>query len=561
MVDQFTQEGLRTPSEPLADPLPAGDHAAPRAAYDELQGRLLREVRAHDRERAAHARTAAHLARLTGAPLATRPAKTPLRSRVHHWFYARMSPHLALIARIIDGRKRKAQSPTGSRTSPAAGASATGSPQFRLRPLLPAAASAVRPRGSRRMICLAHVLPHPPRAGNEYRIARMLAWLTRQGWEVLLIVVPLVEEAIFEHDIRQAAAVIPNLIVWRRDGTLLHHLSCEGAMLEKLDGRRPRDFASALGEQASADPQSRRTTDLLRMFCPDGPVELLLHLEKHFDPQIVLAGYVFMTRPFPLLRPGLRKVIDTIDVFSNKAEKVERFGIDDASAMSAGEEARLLNRADLLIAIQPEEAADLHALAPTVPVVNVGVDFEVPDMPPRAGAPVVLLVASDNKLNVKGLKDFLCFAWPLVRREVPDAELRVIGSVGDAAEAWSSDIRILGRVDDLAAAYAQARVVINPAVAGTGLKIKTVEAVSHRRPIVLWPSGVEGIAPPARTMCHVATDWFEFAQRVIGLLRRHDDAAAVTQQRQEITDHFAPDHVYAPLVPALDSLTGAGAVE
>jgi hypothetical protein len=151
-------------------------------------------------------------------------------------------------------------------------------------------------------------------------------------------------------------------------------------MLEKLDGLRPRDFASALDERASADPQSRRTTDLLRMFCPDGPVELLLHLEKHFDPQIVLAEYIFMTRFFPLLRPTLRKVIDTIDVFSNKADKVERYGIDDAFTMASGEEARLLNRADLLIAIQPEEAADLQALAPLVPVVNVGVDFEVPDM-------------------------------------------------------------------------------------------------------------------------------------------------------------------------------------
>jgi hypothetical protein len=174
---------------------------------------------------------------------------------------------------------------------------------------------------------------------------------------------------------------------------------------------------------------------------------------------------------------------------------------------------------------------------------------------------VVLLIASDNRINVKALGDFLRFAWPLVRREIPDAELRVIGSVGAAAEAWSPEIRILGRVDELTAAYAQARVVINPAVAGTGLKIKTVEAISHLRPIVLWPAGAAGIAPPARDMCHVATDWFDFAQRLIDLLRRADDAAIVARRRQELGDHFAADVVYAPLGPALASLTGAGAVE
>jgi hypothetical protein len=450
---------------------------------------------------------------------------------------------------IIDRSKREAP--------PAA----IGNPPFRLQRILPAAATEIRPRRDRRMICLTHVLPHPPRAGNEYRIARMLGWLSQQGWEVLLIVAAHGKRPLVDDDVRRAAMVFPNLIVWRHDGTLLHQLSCDGTMLEMLDGRHPDDFASALGERVSDDRQTRWATEVQQILCPDGPVELLLHLEKTFDPQIVLAEYIFMTRPFPLLRPTLRKVIDTIDVFSSKTEKVERYGIVDTMAMASSDEARLLNRADLLIAIQPEEGAALHALAPTVPVVHVGVDFDVPDTaPPPATAPVVLLVASDNRMNIKALGDFLCFAWPLVRREVPGAELRVIGAVGVSAEAWSPDIRILGDVDDLAAAYAQARVVINPAVAGTGLKIKTVEAVSHLRPIVTWPSGVEGISLPARAMCHVATNWFDFAQQLIGLLQRDDDAGAVTQRR-ELADHFAPDIVYGPLGSALDSLIGAGAVE
>ena len=136
---------------------------------------------------------------------------------------------------------------------------------------------------------------------------------------------------------------------------------------------------------------------------------------------------------------------------------------------------------------------------------------------------------------------------------VPDAELRVVGSVGDSAEAWSPEIRILGRIDDVSAAYAQARVVINPAVAGTGLKIKTVEALCHLRPIVVWPSGVEGIAPEVRAMCHVAKDWFDFAQRVIRLALSEDDGRDLEQRRQDIVRHYAPDCVYAPLAEALNA--------
>jgi hypothetical protein len=114
-------------------------------------------------------------------------------------------------------------------------------------------------------------------------------------------------------------------------------------------------------------------------------------------------------------------------------------------------------------------------------------------------------------------------------------------------------VRILGRVEDVGTAYAQARVVINPAVAGTGLKIKTAEALCHFRPVVAWPSGVEGIVPESRGMCHVANDWFDFAQQVIRLLRDGSQAQDFAQRRQDMNRHFAADHVYAPLAEALDT--------
>jgi hypothetical protein len=493
--------------------------------------------------------------------LSRHPALVAQLDRVAHrhpgvhralWLPARIAwwtVSLQLPRRLAAGWRR-AMAHRAAERQAAARAAAMRRPPFRLRPLDAAATPPTALRG-RRMLCVTHVLPHPPRAGNEYRIARMLAWLARHGWEVLLVVCLVVDD-VPESDILQAAEVFPNLIVWRHDGSLLHRLSCAPAMLNELDGRRPRDFASRLGEDAAGDEASRRTIGILRAFCPDGSVELLLHLDEQFAAEVLLAEYVFMTRAFPLLRPDLTKVIDTIDVFSNKPDKVEVFGIDDPLTLAASEEARLLGRADLLLAIQPEEAADLRRLAPGVRAVDVGVDFDIPDQaPPPAAAPIILLVASDNRINVKGLGDFLRFAWPLVRREVPDAELRVAGSVGDTAEAWSPDIRILGRIDDVGAAYAQARVVINPAVAGTGLKIKTVEALAHLRPIVLWPSGVEGIAPAARTACHIANDWFDFAQHVIRLVRCEHRDEDVGRRRDELARHFAADDVYAPLADAL----------
>jgi hypothetical protein len=517
------------PDRRAADSTFATEHAALRAASDtwQLMDRWLRRfLSRHPALRARLHRFSVRHPRIRRLP--------QLAARLAWWTVTLQLP------RRIGARLRQRQ------------ASAVAVPRFQLRPILPAKSDAPRQPG-RRLVCVTHVLPHPPRAGNEYRISRMLPWLSRHGWQVLLVVCPTPNVEFTETQVRQAATAFPELIICRHDGTLLHHLANDGATLKKLAGRSPRDFAAALGEGVAGNEASRQTLDRVRDFCPDVLVELLLHIEKHFDPEVLLAEYIFLTRPFPLFGPKLRKVIDTIDVFSNKLHKVEPFGIEDPFAMPASEEAALLNRGDLLIAIQPEEAADLRRLAPCLPVISVGVDFDMAEqVPPPATAPVILLIASDNKLNARGLADFVRFAWPLVRRAVPNAELRVVGAVGDHAEISSPGISILGRIDDIDTAYAQARVVINPAVAGTGLKVKTVEALCHLRPIVLWPSGVEGIAPQARGLCHVANDWFDFAQRVIGLALSLDGPGD-SLQRQELIRHFAPDCVYAPLAEALDA--------
>ena len=428
---------------------------------------------------------------------------------------------------------------------------------FRLQaiaPLEPAPADALPPGQGRRVRCVGHVQPYPPRAGNEYRIHRMLAWFADQGWDVLLVVCPLPHEMPSSQQLASMAAVYPNLLVCDRAGTL-HHGLPKGSRL--LDGLRlgTRTDIPALLNENDGDPVQARLLGLLRTFCPDVLVELLLHLQDRHRPDLLLAEYVFMTRPFPLLHPGITTAIDTIDVFSTKAHKVERYGLSDGLAMSEPEEAALLRCADVLIAIQPNEARDLARLAPDRKVVSVGVDFAVSAVvSAEASRRAVLLVASGNPMNVKGLADFLSFCWPLVRRDVPDAELLVVGAVGDSVHHAPDGVRVLGRVEDLGPLYAAARVVINPAVAGTGLKIKTVEALCQLRAVVCWPSGADGLTEEARAFCHVATDWFSFAAHIKRLLSVDDEAFAIEHARDRLQHAFSPSVVYAPLAEALHDL-------
>ena len=407
----------------------------------------------------------------------------------------------------------------------------------------------------KKLICVTHVLPYPSRAGNEYRIHRMLDWFAMNGFEVFLVICPLPNYSVAPQRLVDACSVYPNLLWSQRDGVVLYQLAEGNGLLKGVTNVKPRDFGALLAEDAADTRLSQRLLPIVRMFCPDSFLELLLHLDSVLKPEVVLVDYVFMTRALPLMRRESLKVVDTIDVFSTKHDKVITYGIEDGLALKPEEEASLLEWADLVIAIQADEAEELRRLVPHKPVITASIDFcQVESVGAPAAKPVLLLVASDNALNVKGLKDFLRFAWPLVRREVPDAELRIIGAVGLLVEVDDPSIKVLGPVDDLTTAYADARVILNPAVAGTGLKIKTIEALCHLRPLVSWPSGVDGVEGDVQQLCYIATDWYMFAEHVIHLCKSVDASQALVGNCNDLFRRFSPEAVYGELKAALSSV-------
>jgi len=395
------------------------------------------------------------------------------------------------------------------------------------------------------IICLSHVIPLPPRAGNEYRIHRMLVRLRQSGYRIVLVVSPRSPVAIDDERWGALAAAYGNVVHCEHDGQIRYRMDECPNVLAPLQGHRTDDYAARLNEGRPLSPAELELLHVDRSFCPDALIATLVQLQSSLRPCAVLAEYVWMTRALPLLDPGVLTVVDTIDVFSSYHEKVGAFGVSGWQVRPE-DEARRLARAQVLVAIQPEEARELGNLAPGHEVVTAGVDFDVVERCDWPAKPVVFCVGSDNARNLLGLRDFLKFAWPEIRRAVPDVRLAVAGSIGAAVPDYLQDVDVLGPVDDLDPLYRRARVVVNPTVAGTGLKIKTVEALSRLRPIVTWPNGVDGLPRELAELVAPAQDWLEFSERVIGWLRC-DTPAFNAATAASIRHLLSSDHVYAAI--------------
>jgi glycosyltransferase involved in cell wall biosynthesis len=248
---------------------------------------------------------------------------------------------------------------------------------------------------------------------------------------------------------------------------------------------------------------------------------------EKFD--VVISEYVFCSKALTHFDSGI-KVIDTHDVFTDRAKKLLASNIKSYDwSLRRIEEVRGLLRADVVIAIQKHEAAFFDELTGgSRRILTVGHTVELRPLPPaEPAAHNLLFVGTGNGPNVAGINHFISKVLPLVRERIPTARLLVAGFICEKLEAGIPGVELLGVVRNLDDAYTAANIVINPLLAGTGLKTKTVEALGHAKPLVTTTCGAEGIEEVAGHAFLLADDPAEMAGHICRLLEDPDAAAAL----------------------------------
>ena len=397
------------------------------------------------------------------------------------------------------------------------------------------------------IVVVSHVGAWRPRAGNEYRLNRMLHWYRRKGYRVIPVIAPLPGEELSREAMAGTAAAFGNVIQIHRDGRIEHDLRDVSESVGPLTGAWSGPFTASVQNSAVSTARKGEPLAIERTFCHEAVIATVLQLQQALGPHVLQVEYIWMTPLLPLVRGDVLKVIDTNDVFSTIEQKVRKFGLRDLS-ISPQDEAERLRRGDLILAIQEEERQVLQRLAPSIPVITAGVDFDVASDAGEGTEGRILYIASNNPRNCKGLRDFLSLAWPRIRRRVPQAELVVVGGVAKVlAGRETPGVTVAGAVDDVDVLYRDGALVINPVVAGTGAKIKTIEALARLRPIVTWPAGVDGLDPRLVARCDIARDWYEFANMVVDALTIRRDRRFTADDRAVIAELVAPETVYASL--------------
>jgi O-antigen biosynthesis protein len=192
-------------------------------------------------------------------------------------------------------------------------------------------------------------------------------------------------------------------------------------------------------------------------------------------------------------------------------------------------ECEIWRDADIVLYPSEEEAAIVRGLVPPA-VVRAIIPYafaesQTTDRPASDDLWIIFVAGFGHPPNADAAAWFVLEVWPMIVAHVPAARMAIVGSnPSPAVQALrGQNVSLFENVTDaeLLAWYGRARVAVVPLLAGAGVKLKTVEALWHGVPVVLTPTGAQGL-PGVECAARIATEPAAFASAVCDLLM--DDA-------------------------------------
>lgn len=187
------------------------------------------------------------------------------------------------------------------------------------------------------------------------------------------------------------------------------------------------------------------------------------------------------------------------------------------------------NRLNIAIAVSESQKESVLAYMPDINIVVIpyGINtdyFRVVDV--EQDIPTLIISGGmDRLLNVRGVLWFYNKVYPLIKENMPQVKLYIVGrSPAKEILRLSADesVVVTGYVKDLRPYFSHAWVVVAPLSDNFGVKVRVLQAMAMGKPVVSTSMVTSGIDVSAGEHIILADDPRDFAERVIELLNNEE---------------------------------------
>lgn len=139
--------------------------------------------------------------------------------------------------------------------------------------------------------------------------------------------------------------------------------------------------------------------------------------------------------------------------------------------------------------------------------------------------PTILSVGTFKWLpNIEAVTFLVDKVWPLIKAEIPEARLNIVGNAPTAKilgySSKDPQITVSGKVSDIRGAFNTAHLLIAPVFSGKGTRYKVLEALATETPVVATSTAVEGLGVKNGEQVLIANDAESMAKKTVMLLNK-----------------------------------------
>lgn len=288
--------------------------------------------------------------------------------------------------------------------------------------------------------------------------------------------------------------------------------------------------------------------------------EHIAYLCYRYDIDLLFCSYVFQSKMLEFVPDRILKVIDTHDKMGGRYAAQKARGLKtEFFSCTPEDEGRYLRRADVVVARRAEEAEYFNGVSGKETAIVIP-HVESPHFMERRFDALanVGLVASANIINLGIVTDFL-LALSAMTENAPPVTVRVAGQVQTMLdqvprekrwvfnEQW---VNMLGFVENIEDFYASVDLVVSPVIYGTGINVKTVQAMSFGMPLITTACGCKGIETD-----HPMHSFNTMEEVVAGLLALKEKPEGLQELANRSTERYA--EFYRSSLDGFDSLLDA----
>ncbi len=284
-------------------------------------------------------------------------------------------------------------------------------------------------------------------------------------------------------------------------------------------------FYSTEFEQKIADAVKSENYDLILL---EG-IYLMRYIDvirKHTKTKVLLrpqnVEYIIWERLRDTEQNGLKKWY--LNLLANRMKKFEL---------------ESLNKADILIPVSQTDMDIFLKYGCTLPHTAIPTGYVFDSLPEISGTEenaVGFIGGMDWVPNQEGVKWFIEKVWPKVIQQLPDAKLYLAGRnfPDEIKNMQAKGMVVMGEVEDAKQFIFSKSVSIVPLFAGSGMRVKIVEAMALGRAIISTTVGAESLAYTEGENILIADTADAFADAVIKVLQDNKLRLALGKNAQQL---------------------------